>query len=104
MDQNYSHQSFQQQPMHPPKNWLVEAILTTIFCCLPFGIVGIVFASQVNAKFAGGDYAGAEQASKDAAKWTKISFFIGIAQVILWILWVMFWGGMAYFNGWRHHY
>lgn len=25
-----------------PKTWLVESILVTLFCCLPFGIVGIV--------------------------------------------------------------
>ena len=34
-------------------NYLVQAILTTIFCCLPFGIVAIVFAAQVNGKLAG---------------------------------------------------
>jgi hypothetical protein len=104
MDQNYSHQSFQQQPTHPPKNWLVEAILVTIFCCQILGIVAIVFAAQVNSKFASGDYAGAESASKDAGRWTKIAFFVGIAWVILCVMWVMFWGGMAFLNGWRNHY
>src|SRR5574344_900091 len=28
----------------PPKTWLVESILVTILCCLPFGIVGIINA------------------------------------------------------------
>ena len=28
-----------------PKTWLVESILVTLFCCLPFGIVGIVNAA-----------------------------------------------------------
>ena len=64
MDTNLQEQTQQL----PPKNWLVESILVTIFCCLPFGIAGIVFASQVNGKFASGDYAGALQSSKDAAK------------------------------------
>ena len=31
----------------PPKTWLVESILVTLFCCLPFGIAGIVNASKV---------------------------------------------------------
>ena len=66
-----------------PKNWLVESILVTLFCCLPFGIAGIVYASQVNSKFASGDYEGALRASRDAAKWTKIGFFIGIAVIVL---------------------
>jgi len=35
-------------------NYLVQAILCTICCCLPFGIVAIVYAAQVNGKVAGG--------------------------------------------------
>ncbi|MHB1108479.1 MAG: CD225/dispanin family protein [Lutibacter sp.] len=54
---------------HPPKNYLIESILVTIFCCLPFGIAGIVFAAQVNAKFEMGDYEGAKKASEEAQKW-----------------------------------
>jgi len=66
-----------------PKNWLVESILVTIFCCLPFGIVGIVNAASVNTKYAAGDYAGAQAASASAGKWTKIGFFIGIAGIVI---------------------
>lgn len=93
-------QTFQQTPPPsvPPKNWLVESILVTLFCCLPFGIAGIVFASQVSTKWAAGDLAGALQSSKEAGKWTKIGFFIGIALNIIGILWVVFWGGMAIFS------
>src|SRR6478735_7457100 len=98
MEQNY-----QQQHRIPPKNWLIEAILVTIFCCQVFGIVAIVFAAQVNAKFASGDYAGAESASADAGKWTKIAFFSGIVWVILVCLWILFWGGLAVLNSWRHY-
>jgi|SRR5690242_3753364 hypothetical protein len=75
----------QEQPVRP-KNWLLESILVTIFCCLPFGIVGIIFASQVNAKYDAGDYAGAMRASSDAGKWTKIGFFVGIVVLILWAI------------------
>jgi Gpi18-like mannosyltransferase len=79
MEQPY--QSERPSSQNPPKNWLVESILVTIFCCLPFGIAGIVFASQVNSKFAAGDYDGAMRASRDAAKWTKIAFWVGIVIV-----------------------
>lgn len=65
------------------ENWLVEAILVTLLCCLPFGIVGIVYASQVNSKAQAGDSEGAEKARREAAKWTKIGFWIGIAWLIL---------------------
>ncbi len=93
MNQDYQQQQYQQN--FPPKNWLVESILVTLFCCLPLGIVGIVFAAQVNSKFAAGDHAGAISASKDAGKFTKIGFWLGIAQLIIGILWVFFLGGLA---------
>src|SRR5215210_937570 len=95
-------QSFQPQtslPQTPPKNWLVESILVTLFCCLPFGIAGIVFASQVNSKFAAGDYNGALQASRDAARWTKIGFFVGIAVIIVSCVFSFFFGGWALWRG-----
>jgi heme/copper-type cytochrome/quinol oxidase subunit 2 len=83
-------------PSAPPKNWLVESILVTIFCCLPFGIAGIVFAAQVNSKWAAGDYAGAQQSSKDAAKWTKVGFFLGIAIYVLYCLAIFVFGFGAF--------
>ncbi len=55
-------------------NYLVQAILVTIFCCLPFGIVSIVFAAQVNGKVAAGDYAGATATSNKAKTWAWVSF------------------------------
>jgi hypothetical protein len=64
-------------------NYLVQAILTTIFCCIPFGIVAIIFAAQVNGKLSAGDYAGAMQASKQAKMWCWLSFGIGLAVEIL---------------------
>jgi hypothetical protein len=78
--------------MGRPKNWLVESILVTIFCCLPFGIVGIINAANVNSKFDAGDVAGAERASKDAAKWTKLGFFIGLGVIVLYVLAVFVFG------------
>ena len=96
-------QTFQQNPPSaPPKNWLVESILVLVFCCLPFGIAGIVFASQVNSKWAAGDYAGAVQASKDAAKWTKIGFFVGLACAILYCIAVFVFGFGSFFMASRH--
>ena len=56
-----------------PDSYLLFAILTTLFCCLPFGIVAIVKAASVSAKYQSGDYEGAVQASNDAKKWCKIA-------------------------------
>lgn len=73
----------------PPKSWLIESILVTLFCCLPLGIVGIVNASKVESRFYAGDIAGAEQASADAGKWTKIGFWVGLAFAVLYIVLVV---------------
>jgi 4-amino-4-deoxy-L-arabinose transferase-like glycosyltransferase len=80
------------------ENWLVEAILVTLLCCLPFGVVGIIFAAQVNTKVQAGDSEGAEKARRDAAKWTKIGFWAGLAVIILYLVfWLVF--GMALIGG-----
>lgn len=73
----------------PPKTWLVESILVTLFCCLPFGIVGIVFASKVESLHRMGQTEEAMRASKDAGKWTKIGFWIGLGSIVLYFLFVM---------------
>jgi hypothetical protein len=78
-------------PAYVP-NYLVQAILTTIFCCLPFGIVAIVFAAQVNGKLAAGDYAGAVQTSKQAKMWCWISFGIGLAAILAYMVFGILFG------------
>ena len=65
-------------------NHLVFSILVTIFCCVPFGIVSIVYAAQVNGKLAAGDYAGAVDASNKAKTWCWVSFGIGLAVGLMW--------------------
>lgn len=60
-------------------NYLVWAILVTIFCFLPTGIVAIVFASQVDSKLAAGDRAGALDSSNKARTWVIISAIAGLA-------------------------
>ncbi len=74
------------QPQAPPPNYLVFAILATIFCGKIFGIVAIVFAAQVNTKWYAGDHQGALNASKNAKLWSWISVAVGIALIIFWSL------------------
>lgn len=69
-----------------PKSWLAESILVTLFCCLPFGIVGIVNASKVESRFYAGDTDGALRASQEAKRWTVISFWVGIGITVLYLL------------------
>jgi Interferon-induced transmembrane protein len=70
----------------PPPNYLVWAILTTILCCLPAGIVSIVYAAQVNSKWAQGDVAGAQRASQNARTWAIVSVVAFFVLAIVYVL------------------
>ena len=74
-------------------NYLVQAILVTIFCCLIPGIVAIIYAAQVNGKLAAGDIPGAQQASNNAKTWSWLAFGLGLAVVFIWS--AFFFGGIA---------
>ena len=69
-----------------PDNFLVWAILSTVLCCLPFGIVSCVYASKVDNLYSQGKYKESQQASLDAKKWAKIAAIVGVAVVVLYIL------------------
>jgi t-SNARE complex subunit (syntaxin) len=45
---------------------------------MPFGVVAIVFAAQVDGKYAAGDYHGAVDSANKAKTWCWVSFGIGL--------------------------
>lgn len=73
-------------PQIPPGNNLVWAILTTIFCCLPFGIVAIIYAAKVNSLWAAGAYGEAYEASRKAKNWSIISAAVGALGIIIYVI------------------
>ena len=73
----------------PPDNHLAKAIISTILCCLPLGIVAIVYASSVNGKFMAGDLAGAREASRNASNWGNWSIGVGLVVGILYFMLVV---------------
>ncbi|MEZ5463583.1 CD225/dispanin family protein [Dokdonella sp.] len=70
-------------------NNLVWAILATIFCCLPTGIVAIVYAAQVDGKVSAGDTAGARESARLSAIWSWVSFGVGLFFGLGWIALVL---------------
>lgn len=69
----------------PPSNYLAGSIVA-IFCCWPFAIPAIIQANKVNAQWALGDVAGANEASAQAKKWMTIAFAVGIGWWVLWVI------------------
>ena len=62
------------------------AIVSTILCCLPTGIVAIVYACKVDNLYLMGDYQGAVEASNKARNWA-----IGglIASVVFYFVYIL---------------
>ena len=74
--QPYSQSRIEGRPDIP--NYLIPAILVTILCCIPTGIVSIVYAAQVNGKIQADDIDGAIRTSKAAKTWAWVSFGLGV--------------------------
>lgn len=81
----------------PPPNYLWQSIVVTLCCCLPLGVVAIIFAAQVNSKFAAGDYAGAADSSRKAKMFCWIALGLGLAAQLIWLLT----GGLAVLQNYR---
>ena len=75
-----------QQPPMKPDNHLVWAILCTLFCCLPFGIVSIVYSSKVDGLYSARDYVGAQQAADNAKKWAMWGAICGGIVLVIYII------------------
>ena len=93
--ENYSNPVSNNQSGIPPKSWLVESILVTIFCCQILGIISIIYAAGVESKYYRGDITGAESASRTAKTLVMVSVGIGLVSVVLF----MAFGGMAILAG-----
>ena len=72
-----------------PDNFLVWAILTTVFCCLPTGIVAIVYANKVDTLWFAKRYDEAELAAKNARLWTFVSVGVGVVWCMITFLFVL---------------
>lgn len=69
----------QQRPAEPcPPTNLAWAIISTVLCCLPAGIVAIIYALKVTNKYNEGDIEAAKRASETGAWWCIASIILGI--------------------------
>ena len=94
---NYSTGSSNPSKPPLPDNYLIWAILTTVFCCWPIGIFSIISAARVNSAYNAGDYQRAESASDTAKKLVIVTACVGaISLIIVGIVYAIM--GVAYLS------
>lgn len=72
--------------LYKPESGLVWGILTTIFCCLPFGIVSIVYATKVDSMWYMGNYQAAMDYAKKAKNWAMWAAISAAVVLILYFV------------------
>lgn len=82
-------------PVTPPPNHMVKAILVTAFCCLPFGVVAIVNAAQVNGAAMNGNIELAQQYSEQADKWSNYAMLGWLLAILAYLVLVFGLGAMG---------
>ena len=68
-----------------PDSHIVKSIICSVLC-IPFGVAAIVYSAKVDSLYYDKDYVGAEEASKNAMKWVKISLCVWCAWTVLVII------------------
>lgn len=74
------------QPAERPPNYLIQSILLTLCCCLPGGIVALVFSVKANSMAEAGDMDAAWETAKKAKLWCWISLGVGLVVQLISIL------------------
>ena len=70
------------QPLRP-NNYLAEAIVVTVLCCNPLGIISIIYGAKVNKLYDERCFDDARRASVNARNWFVATLISG---VISWIM------------------
>ena len=73
----------------PPDNNLVWAIICTVLCCLPLGIVAIIKSTKVKELWLSGDHAGAQKAADDAKKYAIWGMVAGGVVILIYVILMM---------------
>ena len=84
----YQQNDFNGMPQEPV-NWvpyLILSIISTLCCCLPFGVVGIVFSAKINSAMLAGNLEEAQNNAKMARIWIIVSFAIGLLTWLIYMI------------------
>ncbi|KAM6372442.1 proline rich transmembrane protein 1B [Pluvialis apricaria] len=74
---------------HLPKDYMVESVLVTVFCCLLTGVIALIYSHETRAALGRGDMAQANVASKKAQSLVLFSLLFGLFASISWVIYVL---------------
>lgn len=98
---NYQNTPSYQQGQGDTVNWvpyLVVSIISTLCCCIPFGIVAIVFSAKINSAVTSGNMEEAKKAAKTAKIWIIVAVVAGlIANIAFLVITAMSDAGSYYY-------
>lgn len=81
---NYSRP--QEENRRKPDNNLVLAVITTVLCCMPLGVWGIILASKVDNLWNSGNYAEAIENADKAKRVSIIGMVVGGIVSVIYII------------------
>ncbi len=76
-------QQWSQPSQYAPETYLVWSVLNLVFCCLPFGIVALVFSIQCQSAITNGQLAQANDLSEKAKGWNIAATAIGVVAIVI---------------------
>jgi hypothetical protein len=77
------------QAPYKPDSLMVWSILTTLFCCLPLGVVAIVQSSRVDSLWATKEYEAAKKAANSAKTWNIASAITGGVFILAYFIFMV---------------
>ncbi|XP_078082377.1 proline rich transmembrane protein 1B [Mustelus asterias] len=86
---NYPLPRLHQEQRRPPKDYMVESVLVTVFCCLLSGILAIIFSHETRMAIQRGEHSYAESTSRKARLLVLFSLLFGVFVSIGWVIYVV---------------
>ncbi|XP_040463532.1 proline rich transmembrane protein 1B isoform X4 [Falco naumanni] len=74
---------------HLPRDYMVESVLVTVFCCPLTGLIALLYSHETRAALGRGDVAWANVASRKAQTLVLFSLLFGLFASISWVIYVL---------------
>ncbi|KAM3911351.1 proline rich transmembrane protein 1B [Leptodactylus fuscus] len=77
------------QPEARTKDYMVESVLVTFFCCFLTGIIAVVYSHETRVALSRGDILQAQESSRKARSLVLFSLLFGVFISVSWIIYVV---------------